>query len=129
MPRLKTGDYFVILITLLMCLFIFFSGKFWGNRGSESSKAVIRVGDLIYASYPLSKDRTVRIEGKGGHYCVLRIEDRRLDIIEANCPDKVCVNTPALTSTDGALVCLPAEILVTIEGEEGTEKEYDAVSQ
>ena len=50
----------------------------------------------------------------------------KADIIEASCPDHVCVDQRAISKTGEAITCLPNKTVITIDGEE--EAEIDFVS-
>ncbi len=48
----------------------------------------------------------------------IRIENGRARVIEAECEDKLCVNCGWLDSNGDMAVCLPAGVVVSVEGSE-----------
>lgn len=83
----------------------------------EGTRVVVTVGGREYGSYSLLEDRTVRIEAKDGSwYNILKIENGRADMIESDCANQICVNTPALREdVAGVIVCLPHGVTVELK--------------
>ena len=78
----------------------------------------VTVDGQIYGTYDLSVDRTVRIETPGG-YNLLQIEDGRVWIAEADCPNHDCVEKGAISRTGQIILCLPHKLSVTLTNAEG----------
>ena len=88
--------------------------------------AVVTVNGIETAKYSLSENAEIRLESENGGYNILVIKDGKADIIEASCPDHVCVDQRAISRTGEAITCLPNKTVITIDGEE--EAEIDFVS-
>ena len=88
--------------------------------------AVVTVNGIETARYSLSENTEIRLESENGGYNILVIKDGKADIIEASCPDHVCVDQRAISRTGEAITCLPNKTVITIDGEE--EAEIDFVS-
>lgn len=88
--------------------------------------AVVTVNGTETAKYSLSEDAEIRLESENGGYNILVIKNGKADIIEASCPDHVCVDQRAISKTGEAITCLPNKTVITIDGEE--EAEIDFVS-
>lgn len=58
--------------------------------------------------YPLNKDLEIPI----GDTNVCKIENGTCSMIEANCPDQVCVYMYPINEEGGLIVCLPNEIII-----------------
>jgi hypothetical protein len=58
---------------------------------------------------------------------VLEIYDNKARMIEASCPDQICVNSSEIFRPNQNIVCLPHRFHVLVEGV--GEVEFDAVSQ
>ena len=72
----------------------------------------IKVEGKVYGTYPLDKDQTIYI----GETNACRIENRIVTMVEAECPDKLCVlHRPHKSLKKGSLVCLPYQIILEIE--------------
>ena len=118
-PRaFRRADIFLLAALLLLTVIgtvLFLRGN--GSTGSDIY-AVIYVDGEKLASLPLSEDTDYQVKtGRGSNLVCVR--DRRVFVESADCPDKVCVHTPALTGeTNGVIACLPHRVIIRLE--EGT---------
>ncbi|MBR3963326.1 MAG: NusG domain II-containing protein [Oscillospiraceae bacterium] len=92
----------------------------------DGSFAVVTVNGTETAKYSLAEDAEIRLESENGGYNILVIKNGKADIIEASCPDHVCVDQRAISKTGEAITCLPNKTVITIDGED--EAEVDFVS-
>ena len=92
----------------------------------EGSFAVVTVNGAETARYSLEEDSEIRLESENGGYNILVIKNGKAAIIEASCPDHVCVDQRAVSKTGEAITCLPNKTVITIDGED--EAEIDFVS-
>lgn len=61
---------------------------------------------------------------------VIRIEPGRICILEADCPDQVCVHAGWLTDSAAPIVCLPHRLVIRLESAPAADSgQIDAVSQ
>ena len=88
---------------------------------------LLRVSGRVYGSYALDTDQTLEITGKDGGTNLLVIEDGGARILEASCPDHLCVRQGTVSRQGGSIVCLPNEVVVEITGQE-EELPYDIVA-
>lgn len=72
---------------------------------SDPSVEVYQNGELI-GTYPLSEDREFTISCKSG-FNIVKIADGAVSVTDADCPDKVCVRTGAVSGGAVPIVCLP----------------------
>lgn len=69
-------------------------------------------GELLYTiDLAKSPDRTIVVELEGKENTII-IENHRIRVAEADCPDKVCVNTGWLESPAIPIVCLPNRLVI-----------------
>lgn len=101
---------------------------FWQNNVKSGVIAQIKQGDKVIRTVDLSKVKEPYEEkitdGHGG-YNIIRIENGRIAVTEANCPDKICVNQGYIDNVSVPIVCLPHQLSVTIIN---SEKDIDAVA-
>ena len=96
------------------------------NAGDYGDKVVVTVSGKEYAVYSLNSETDVIIPGARGLNNHLVIHDGEANVVEADCPDKLCVHQKAISKDGDLIVCLPNEVVVEIvHGEEG---DYDAVA-
>ena len=120
---MKKNDWILIiaLLAFAACLLLVYRIYFMGqDKGAE---AVVTVNGIEYGRYPLSKDMETVIEFDNGAYNRLIIRDGYADIVEASCPDQICVEHFRIRYRGETIVCLPNKLVVEIVG--GKESELD----
>lgn len=112
----------VLGIALIAGLWMFFIQK-----PVSDGVVTVTVDGEVYGSYPLAEDRVETIRLPDGAYNVLEISDGKADITEASCPDGVCVAHRRISRTNQTIVCLPNQLIVTID--KAGEPEVDFVTK
>ena len=79
-------------------------------------------GKLTY-SYSLDKNRTFEVDCDNGKN-VVEIKDGKVSVIDADCNNRACVKSKAISKKGEHIVCLPHKLIVVIKG--GSEGELDA---
>ena len=75
---------------------------------SDHNKVLIRRDGEVLYSLDLSKEKNrTFVIPYGGSSNTIEIRDGRIRVMEAECPDKVCVRTGWLSSSAIPIVCLP----------------------
>lgn len=111
---------------IIICvIIIFLAGLYciWNIHFSQDGeKVVVQKNNMVTAAYSLSEDIEVAIDSTGrcipggNEYTnLLVISDGYAYIREADCPDKICVNTKPICHIGEAVCCLPNGIIVSIE--------------
>ncbi|MCR5431290.1 MAG: NusG domain II-containing protein [Lachnospiraceae bacterium] len=119
MAFFKKHDLIIYALVLILLVCSFF---LWGSAlGATGDYAVISVNGHEEARLPLSSDAEEVIEGFAGLTCRILIKDGAASVIEADCPDKLCVGHSPISRSGDSIVCLPARITVTILGTEDSE--------
>ncbi len=62
-----------------------------------------------------------------GRYNKVRIEDGKVWIDDATCPDKICLHQGKISHDGELIVCLPNRLLIQIEDNRETEDEVDII--
>ena len=120
---MKKLDIIIIIFAVLISAGIYFSGVF--SSDTKGEWAVVYVNGKEYARYDLNTDATYDIK-VDGHENVLKIENRYADMIDADCPDKLCVKQSDISYDKETIVCLPNRVVVEIES--GEKSGVDAVA-
>ncbi|MGL5440544.1 MAG: NusG domain II-containing protein [Filifactoraceae bacterium] len=104
---LNKYDIYLIIILLLI------SGIMTlGVVGDDkANKITISVDGKEFGSYNLEKDQKIDINLKGKHN-VVEIKNKTVKMVEADCPDKYCVNHGEINKGYETIVCLPNKIIV-----------------
>lgn len=79
----------------------------------DASQVVVEVDGQIYGTYSLMENRQVEIKDSNG-VCInlLEILDGAVHMLEATCPDRLCVKQKKITKQKETIVCLPHKVIV-----------------
>ena len=137
----------VILLIVLVVLGLAGSAALAMHQrdADAGAKVVIKSGGSVYATYPLSEDRTVivpapkQISSDGpspdpndeasaqyDYYNTVTISGGNVIVSEASCKNQVCVHHGQISKPGESIVCLPNRLVVSSESEEGGG--YDSIT-
>lgn len=123
----RIGRNDIIFISILLILIIIFLFVFYSKYNTSGSYVTITVDGKQYGRYRLDEDKEIKIKNASGKVTnILSIKDNCADMIEANCPDKLCVNQKAISKEKETIVCLPNKVVVTVESDD--ESDFDAIA-
>ena len=63
----------------------------------------------------LNENSRLPLESNGYHLTIV-VQDGRVFVEDTTCPDRVCCQTGAVSRTSESIVCVPAAVIVTVEG-------------
>ncbi len=117
---MKKNDIILIVVLLAVSLVFGVGLNFYKKSNTQNQPmARVTIDGNEYGIYPLNEDRIEKIELSNGSYNVLEIKDGAARIIEASCPDQICVMHSHIEYSHEAIVCLPNKVVVEIiNGEE-----------
>lgn len=90
------------------------------------ARAVLERSGAVLGRYALDAPQRVPVQGANGFSLTLVIADGAAHVEDSTCPDLICQRHAPISRTGEAIICLPGEVSVTIEG--GERLEQDAVS-
>jgi hypothetical protein len=94
---------------------------------SDGARVVITVDGENYKTLDLNKDTTVNITKHDENKNIIEIKDGKVKMIEANCPDKLCVKHNSIHYNYETIVCLPHKVVVEIV--DGEESDIDMIAK
>ncbi len=112
----------LVLIAISAIAIILLIPNVFGSK--ENLTATITVDGEIVEAVELndvSGFREIRLESEPS--VKVRIENRKICIVEAECEDKLCINCGWLESDGAMAVCLPAKVVVSVDS---TNTNHDA---
>lgn len=115
-----------ILIGIVLILAIVMALVMYGKGGAVGDIVHIRIDGELYGTYSLMMNQEIQIENAHGYNCIL-IEQGRVSMKEADCPDGYCVAHKAITQTNETIVCLPHKLVVELDRK--IEDGIDSVTQ
>lgn len=77
---------------------------------------VVRVDGAEVGAYSLSQPQTCTLNGGTN---ILRIEDGKAWLVEADCPDQICVRQGVIDAVGETITCLPNRLTITVYGGDG----------
>lgn len=106
-----------LCVALLAWLFL------WGTKAGEKHTIRITVDGEVYGEYSLEEPQVIEI----GTTNICEIKDGKAKMIQADCPDQICVHQKAMDGTGGTIVCLPNRVVIEETGTSDT-KQQDVVA-
>jgi len=111
----RWGDVVVALVTVVVALGLWI----WpvltaGTNTPGALTAIVSTAEGDERSLPLGPEiaaTDIPIESNGYHY-IIRVEPGRIRVLEADCPDRVCVVTGWLSRPGQMAACVPGRLLV-----------------
>lgn len=113
---LRSTRFWVICFLLLLlgsaAVLIFMQSSSKGTVAviTQDGKEIERV-DLDSVEEPY----TMCVDSDNGGYNIILIEHQRISVIEASCPDHVCVEQGKISNSLTPIVCLPNKLIIQIE--------------
>lgn len=124
-------DYCLIILLFSFSIFLLiYLPIYFGNE--SGSTVVVNARGETYGVYDLYENQVIEVN-INGHINVIEIKDGVVNMIDANCNDKVCITHGTLDKTYDSIVCLPNQVIVKIittksENIEEEEDEIDSIS-
>ena len=120
---MKSTKFWVIFISVVLFLSAAAAAGIYFWRGTGAVACIYQNGELLRR---ISLDSVTSpyewkvTDGNGGEN-VISVEEGRIRISEANCPDHVCVETGWISDGVFPIVCLPHQLVIQIEGEQNSD--------
>lgn len=114
----------ILIISIIVCAVLL--AVFFIIRGSNvGSTVVVTVSGEEYGRYSLLQEQVIVINGTN----TLVIHNGVADMLFADCPDQVCVDHSPISTTSDTIICLPNQVVVTVESliDNSKEPELDAI--
>lgn len=83
--------------------------------------------NILIESYSLEVNGEYSINDLNEELMRISIKNKMVDVVYANCPDKLCVHQLSISKGNETIVCLPNKIVVTVE-DKNTNTETDAIT-
>ena len=105
----------LVLLTVLAAAFLVWQRL----SGREGVKAVVQVGGQGKQELDLSQDQEFWVGDPEIGRNLIRVEDGAVMVVQADCPDKICVHTGPISQEGEVIACLPHGVIIYIPpGEE-----------
>lgn len=127
------------LIIFILMLFIISMGivcyqYFFSSNGNYAY--IYQDGDLLYVIDLSNTESPYEItidykESKTEGYNIISVENGKIGITDADCPDKTCVHMGMTNSKNFPITCLPHKLIIQVQEDDRqtSNSEIDAISQ
>lgn len=112
-----------MLIVIIVCVAALAAAAHLVIGGGGAGRVIVKVDGELKGTYSLAEDQEIEINGGTN---VLQIKNGEADMIQADCPDQLCVNQRAVSLRGESIICLPNKVVVQVESAESSE--LDAVT-
>lgn len=118
----KKKDILLIVVILAVAGLAFLLHEVIGAKGANC--VTVKVNGMLEGVYSLAQDQEIEINGGSN---ILVIKNGKADMIEADCPDKLCVKQKAVSKNHESIICLPNKVIVEVDSSENSD--FDAVTK
>lgn len=113
--KMKTTHIIITLFALvLLCIL-----AFWLIKNADTGTvAEIRVDGAVYDRINLAavtESYQIELDTQYGHNTIL-VEPGAISVIDADCPDHVCIRQGKLTGGGLSIICMPHRLVIQIGG-------------
>ena len=122
--RRRNNDIWLICALLLVALLAWGALRLTRAKGGE---AVVTVDGAVVAVLPLSEDAELTVGEGQGFLNVVEVENGRVRVSDADCPDRLCVRQGWIGYNGESIVCLPHKLTVAVRG--GADGQLDAIAR
>ncbi|MDO3411427.1 NusG domain II-containing protein [Saccharibacillus sp. CPCC 101409] len=128
---MKKGDLILIGIVVIVAL-AFIVPRWFSDNSSEKNHnenriVYIEVDGKPYKELPLTEEEQLFTITTDKGFNQIKIHNNGVEMIDADCPDKLCLGFGFVTRPGQQIVCLPHRVSVFIGVDSGEENEIDDV--
>lgn len=125
-----------LAVILVLCLGAVFAWLILESRSPQGQVAQIYLDQKLIEQVDLSQlkeSRHLKVESPRG-YNLIEFRPGSVAVIEADCPDQICVHQGAIGHSGRPIVCLPHKLVIRLhespeDTEEGGSEDIDIVVQ
>ncbi|WP_249029894.1 NusG domain II-containing protein [Tannockella kyphosi] len=116
---MKRNDWILIIgIVLLASIVSLYLVVFT----SPGTSVIISVQGEFFGEYDITENQEIVIDDCN----VICIEDGKVSMVSADCPDHLCIQQGEIELVGESIICLPNQVIVSIEG---NDTQIDAVAK
>lgn len=87
----------------------------FGHSRTGTTARVLQNGVELHR-LSLDEDVQLTVTAPGGSSNTIAVRDGRICVLQATCPDQVCVDRGWVSDTAAPIVCLPHGLVIEVEG-------------
>lgn len=123
LPKLKPTVWDALVVAFVVVLGVIVALSFYGGRQNADGplSVVVSADSAELARGTLQEMNGTHSYTNRGYTLTVEIADGRVDVTDSNCPGHDCQHSPAITRAGQSIVCLPAQIVIHLEGAPATD--------
>lgn len=114
--RLKRTDLMLVLAVLIIAgILLAVQSSVFTAASTDNPYAIITINNEIYKKIKLTAEAQI-VEVRTDHgYDILKIHDYGIEVVESDCPDKVCFTFGFIRRPHQTIICLPLRMRIEIQ--------------
>ncbi|MUG65186.1 NusG domain II-containing protein [Paenibacillus campinasensis] len=125
---MKRGDVWIGVVLLAAVALFAVPWLLGGTQTAEAAVARIQVNGELYRTVQLTEEvQEIEIRTERG-YNRLKISEGGIEIVEADCPDQLCIGFGHVHTPGDTIVCLPNHMFIEIEPSDGQGVDVDGTA-
>lgn len=116
-PELKPKPLDALVVLAVLLLGVAAAWLTYGGENSGALTATVKHRGQVVARVELSsltEEKTVSIDG--AYHLTVTIDRTGAAVTDSDCPGQDCLHTGRITRAGQSIVCLPEQVIVTLEG-------------
>ena len=115
MRILRKTDIVLIAFFIILAFSLFFVFIFMGPTAGSVARVTIDGEEVLSIDIAANEGKIFNVVSSYG-LNVLSVENGRIRMIDADCPDGVCLRMGAISNTFQTITCLPHRLVVELTG-------------
>lgn len=116
-PELKPKPLDALVALAVLLLGVAAAWLAYGGENSGALTAIVKHRGQVVARVELSsltEEKTVSIDG--AYHLTVTLDRTGAAVTDSDCPGQDCLHTGRITRSGQSIVCLPEQVIVTLEG-------------
>lgn len=116
-PELKPKPQDALVVLAVLLLGVAAAWLAYGGENSGALTATVKHRGQVVARVELSsltEEKTVSIDGT--YHLTVTLDRTGAAVTDSDCPGQDCLHTGRITRAGQSIVCLPEQVIVTLEG-------------
>lgn len=122
---MRKMDYIFAIVVLLSSIIIWYISF---RTSIEGNYAEVMLDQECIARYDLTQDGEYVIQTSAEDYNRIRIQDGHVSVVEADCPDGLCIKQHAISRNGESIICLPHKLVIKVVSEDTDSNTLDAIT-
>lgn len=123
---MKRKDILLVISIIFMIIVFFIVNNIINNEKSDTVE--IYVNNKIYKTITINEDEDLKIEIES-EYNHIKVHNGGVEMLEASCNDKVCVNTGFISKASERIVCMPNKVVIKVKTSRDVNNKEDVISE